>query len=112
MNLQFLICVIGHCGRAKRRGAETTFKSTLKYFKWSTMRADIATFCNFFLHCALTAGGHRNRIPMGHSMHYDTLKELNQFDFLCMYQSSSEHIYALIIKDDASSLVWLIPCDY
>ena len=109
-DLQLRICIIGHCGRGGHRGAETTFRNIQKHFIWNTMKTDIITFCNTCLHCQATIGGKRIPRPLSHALHTDTPNELIHFDFLYMGESVTGQTYVMIIKDDASSFVWLEPC--
>lgn len=76
------------------------------------MRSDIASFCNSCLHCVAMIGG--NRVPrlMGHALYSNTLNEILHFDLLYMHKSSSKEAYTLIIKEYASSFVWLIACEH
>lgn len=112
VHLQVRSCIIGHCGRAGHRGTSTTHASISAHFHWEGMRGDIASFCNSCLHCVSTIGGHRIPRIMGHAMHSDKPNELLHFDFLYMHPSTTKALYTLIIKDDASSFVWLLPCEH
>jgi len=107
VSLQLRICVIAHCGRGGHRGLAATFENIRPHFFWKNMRTDITTFCNTCLHCLSTCGGDRVPRAMGHALHAEKPNELIHFDFLYMGPGDGDFSYILIIKDDASSFVWL-----
>jgi Integrase core domain/Integrase zinc binding domain/Chromo (CHRromatin Organisation MOdifier) domain len=109
--LQLRICIIGHCGRSGHRGFHACHEGIKAHFSWATMREDVATFCETCLHCLSTVGGLRIPRPMGHALHAERPNELLHFDFLYMDKSTSGELYVLILKDDASGFVWLVPCE-
>ena len=109
-HMQLRLCVIGHCGRGGHRGVNTTFRNVSESFFWTTMKSDISVFCNTCLHCISTLGGTRIPRPLSHAMHADRPNELLHFDFLYLGPSESDQLYCLVVKDDASSFVWLEPC--
>ena len=111
VNLQLRLCIIGHCGRGGHRGVTTTLKNICEHFFWRTMRADITSFCNTCLHCEATTGGLRKPRPFAHTMHADRPNQLLHFDFLYMNESRTGEKYVLILKDDASSFIWLRPSE-
>jgi hypothetical protein len=74
------------------------------------MRSGIASFCQTCLHCLSTIGGTRGTRPMGHALHADKPNDLIHFDFLYLGKRSTGDIYVLILKDDASGFIWLLPC--
>lgn len=109
-DLQLRICIIGHTGRGGHRGAKTTFENIFPYFSWRDMKTEIASFVNSCLHCVSTTGGLPVPRPMAHAIHADKPSEVIHFDFLLMHSSDEGLEYVLIVKDDASSFVWLEPC--
>ena len=74
------------------------------------MRTDISVFCNTCLHCSSTIGGLSIPRTLSHALHAEKPNELIHFDFLYLGDSITNVTYCLIIKDDASSFVWLEPC--
>ncbi len=74
------------------------------------MKTDTMKFVNSYLHCVSTTGGYRVPRLMGHALHADAPNEIIHFDFLFMGESDDGFPYVLLIKDDASSFVWLEPC--
>jgi len=109
-NLQRRLCIIGHCGRGGHRGSTTTYENLREHYFWNGMRDDVGTFCSTCLHCAVTIGGDRVPRPLGHALHADQPNEIIHFDYLYLFESNGKDCYVLIIKDDASSFVWLEPC--
>ena len=109
--LQIRITIVGHCGIGGHRGAGTTYEAIKEVFFWQNMRSDISVFCNTCLHCQLTLGGLRVPRPLGHALHATKPNELLHFDFLFMDEGDDKNSYCLILKDDASSFVWLEPCE-
>ena len=75
------------------------------------MRADVFSFCNTCLHCQSTNGGRRIPRPLAHTLHADKPNELLHFDYLYMHPSETGEQYVLIVKDDASSFIWLEPTE-
>lgn len=108
-NLQLRVWVTENTGRGGHRGAATTYSNIRKHFRWKNMKTDIKTFINSCLHCVSTTDGFRVPRPMAQTLHSDGPNELIHFDFLYMEETSDDLAYVLIIKDDASSFVWLEP---
>ena len=109
--LQLRLCIIGHCGRAGHRAARTTLKNMQPHVWWKSMREDVLSFCNTCLHCQTTSGGRRTPQPLAHALHADKPNELLHFDYLFMSPSDAGEQYVLIVKDDASSFIWLEPTE-
>ena len=111
LDMQLRLCIIGHCGRGGHRGVDTTIKQIGDYFFWQSMQADIKSFCNTCLHCEATVGGLRKPRPFAQTTHADRPNELLHFDYLYMDESVTGEKYIFIMKDDASSFVWLKPSE-
>ena len=47
--------------------------------------------------------------PLGHALHATSINEVIHFDYCWMGPSTGEDKYVLVIKDDLSSYVWLMP---
>lgn len=75
------------------------------------MAENVSTFFSTCAHCFASYSGKRVPRPMGNSLHSDTLNELIHFDYLYIGKGDTGHIYILIVKDDASSYVWLDPTE-
>jgi hypothetical protein len=48
---------------------------------------------------------------LGEAKHADHPNELIHWDYLHMGEGESGEVYILVIKDDASKFVWLLPCE-
>ena len=73
------------------------------------MEAEVEQFVNSCLHCCCSASGKMIPRPLGHSLHADKPNELIHFDFCYMSPTESNLTYVLVIKDDHSGYVWLLP---
>ena len=76
------------------------------------MDSNIKSFYDSCIHCAATFSSHRAARPYGHAIHADKPNKLLHFDYIYIGASSSDIQYVLIIKDDASSYVWLHPTEH
>jgi RNase H-like domain found in reverse transcriptase/Integrase core domain/Reverse transcriptase (RNA-dependent DNA polymerase)/Chromo (CHRromatin Organisation MOdifier) domain len=106
--LQLRLIVIAHTGRGGHR-ARATAENILPYFSWDSLRSDVSLFVKGCLHCLSTTGGSREPRPLGEAIHATRPNEVIHFDFLYLGPSSSEMKYVLVIKDDLSGYVWLVP---
>jgi Integrase core domain len=85
--------------------------SSIKYlFFWNSLKEDVQTFCNTCLHCRSTIGGGRTPRPFGEALYASLPNEIIHFDFLYMGPSEKGCKYVLLIKDDLSGYLWLVPC--
>jgi hypothetical protein len=74
------------------------------------MDRDIETFCNTCLHCQSTNSG--DRAPMilfGEALHASKPNEVLHMDYLYMGPSTVGCKYVLLLKDDLSGYLWLVP---
>lgn len=110
-SLQLRICVVGHFGAAGHRSTETTLAAIKERFIWKDLDQDVIFFVRRCLHCASTIGGPPQPRPLGEALHADRPNEVIHWDYLFMGKSDSDLTYVLVIKDDASKFVWLLPCD-
>jgi hypothetical protein len=108
-DLQLRICVVAHTGHGGHRGLTTTTESIKAVFFWKTLIDDVRTFCNTCLHCCSTIGGDRTPRPYGQALHASQPNEVIHFDFLFMGPSLAGYKYLLLIKDDLSGYLWLLP---
>ncbi|KAG3092615.1 hypothetical protein PI124_g15604 [Phytophthora idaei] len=108
-DMQMRVCMVGHFGIAGHRGTKVTLKQISEKFVWTKMANDIEFFVRRSLHCASTLGGPPQPRPLGEAMHADKPNELIHWDYLFMGKSDVELEYVLVIKDDASKSVWLVP---
>jgi Integrase core domain/Integrase zinc binding domain len=108
-DLQLRVCIVAHTGPGGHRGIDTTTSSIDQFFTWSTLREDVRTFCDTCLHCRSTVGGHRTPRPFGEALHASEPNEVIHFDYLYMGPSTAGFKYLLLIKDDLSGYLWLVP---
>jgi RNase H-like domain found in reverse transcriptase/Reverse transcriptase (RNA-dependent DNA polymerase)/Integrase zinc binding domain/Integrase core domain len=109
IELQLRICIVAHSGHGGHRGRLPTTNSITALFYWKTLIEDVRTFCKTCLHCCSTIGGDRTPRPYGQALHATTPNEVLHFDFLYMGPSQSGVKYLLLIKDDLSGYLWLVP---
>ncbi|POM68501.1 Chromodomain containing hypothetical protein putative [Phytophthora palmivora] len=109
--LQLRICIVGHFGAAGHRATDATFSAIAAKFHWKGLKADVDYFVGHCLHCASSTGGPPQPRPLGEAIHADKPNEVIHWDYLYMGKSDSDLEYVLVIKDDASKFVWLMPTD-
>lgn len=85
-------------------------KKIVGFFVWDELKDDVLTFCKEYIHCQASNGSMRVPRPMANTVHALLPNELLHMDFLYIGRSMSGQCYILIIKDDLSSYVWLVPC--
>jgi hypothetical protein len=110
-DLQLRICIVAHTGPGGHRGVSTTTASVEALFSWPTLHDDVRTFCNTCLHCRSTIGGNRTPRPFGQALHASAPNEVIHFDYLYMGPSKAGFKYLLLIKDDLSGYLWLVPSE-
>jgi hypothetical protein len=110
-SLALRICIVGHFGAAGHRSSAATLQAISQRFVWTDLADDVAHFVRRCLHCASSVGGPPQPRPLGEALHADKPNELIHWDYLYMGKSDSQHEYVLVIKDDASKFVWLLPCE-
>jgi hypothetical protein len=108
-DLQLRICIVAHTGIGGHRGYSTTLSTIRQFFTWETMDSDVKTFCNTCLHCQSTVAGDRTPRPFGQALHASKPNEVLHMDYLYMGPSSVGYKYLLLLKDDLSSYLWLVP---
>ena len=103
------ILVAGHAGIAGHRGISTTKEGIVQHFWWKNCHDDIESFVKSCLHCLLTASNDIIPRPLGHALHASRPNEIIHFDFCYIMQGEQDQAYVLVIKDDFSGYVWLLP---
>eukprot|EP00171_Calliarthron_tuberculosum_P012252 IDg12252t1 len=94
---------------AGHRGWRTTKASIIARFWWTKMSDDIEDFVKSCLHCLATQPGKVIPRPLGHALHASKPNELLHFDFCYMAPGVDNQRYILILNDDHSGYVWLVP---
>eukprot|EP00171_Calliarthron_tuberculosum_P021396 IDg21396t1 len=101
--------IAGHAGMAGHRGWRTTKASIASRFYWDQMGKDIEAFVKSCIHCLSTQPGKTIPRPLGHALHCEKPNEVLHFDFCYMMPGVKDMRYVLILKDDFSGYVWLLP---
>ncbi|KAJ8539125.1 hypothetical protein ON010_g12746 [Phytophthora cinnamomi] len=109
-DLQVRICVVGHFGIAGHRTLAPTLEKIGEGFTWIGMKSDIEYFVRRCLHCTSSLGGSPHPCVLGEAMYAENPNELIHREYLFTEESTTGEIYVLVIKDDASKYVWLLPC--
>lgn len=74
------------------------------------MVSDIKKFRKGGLHCAVADPRKIIPRPLVHQMHAQKRNEILHYDFIKIVSSRDGFLYILVIKDDCSSFVDMIPC--
>jgi hypothetical protein len=111
--LQIRLCVKAHCRYAGHRAYEATLGAIKEYVAWTTMAKNVkVSVQNCFL-CIATIPEDKVPRPLGTQLHATILNEILHFDFAFLYIGLSrdgKYHYLLLIKDDLSGYLWLVPC--
>jgi hypothetical protein len=122
MELLVRICIGAHCGpsvehcEAGHRGSFATLHYCKEYFWWQNMDEFVRKFCNSCLCCLKDK--HSNDITprkLGTSLHATRRGQVLCMDYLyigaCKDTDPHSFEYILVLKDEYSGYVELIPCD-
>jgi hypothetical protein len=75
------------------------------------MAKDVKVFVQNCLHCIATIPGDKVSRPLGTQLHAIKPNEILHFDFPYIGLSrDGKHQYLLLLKDDLSGYLWLVPC--
>ena len=110
--LQLRLMVVAHSGSAGHRAAFTTKLTLQQRYHWPEMAKQIEQMCAQCLHCITTRGGEKVPRPLGEAVHATECLTVLHMDFLYMEPlKSKEHNmkYVLVLKDDLSGYVRIIP---
>ena len=108
-NLKMRLCIVAHTGSSGHRGVEATYLALKEVFFWPKMKADVTKFVDGCLHCVAALTGERIPRPLASTLHADAPNQILHFDFLSLYKKA-DYPYALVLKDDFSNFVRIIPC--
>ncbi|KAJ8574644.1 hypothetical protein ON010_g4571 [Phytophthora cinnamomi] len=86
-----------------------TLKNISEKFIWKEMVRDVEFFVQSCLHCASTLRGPSQPRLLGGAMYAEHPNDLLHWDVLYMVESDTGEVYALVIENDASKYVWLVP---
>jgi ribosomal protein S17 len=104
------LLVVAHAARGGHRGVQSTRAVLRERFAWTSMDQDVKDFVSQCLHCQwVSASNPSDSRPLRQQIHGTRMNEVIHFDFLFV-GLSSQSAYVMIIKEDISGYVWLIPC--
>lgn len=110
--LKLRIIIAAHNGPGGHRGIAPTTKSISTQFYWNGLGKDVKQFVSSCLHCLASEPGSVIPRPLAHTLHASQPNDLIHFDFCYIMKGVNDLKYILILKDDFSGYVWLIPsCD-
>ena len=107
--LKLRIMIAGHAGLSGHRGYKTTQRNIKNHFWWKNIDAEIKAFCLSCIHCLITHTGQLIPRPLGHTLHAEKPNEIIHFDFCYITPGENGFDYVLILKDDLSGFVRLVP---
>ena len=107
--LKLRIIIAAHTGHGGHRSTNVTMATVRAHFSWKKLENDIKSFVNTCLHCLCTQPATTVTRPLGHALHADHPNELLHFDFCHMSPAEDDLLYVLILKEDHSGYVWLVP---
>ena len=107
--LQLRIIVVAHTGLAGHRGYDATLSIIKEKFTWGSLSHDSKVFVRACIHCIGSRSGDRIPRPFLNTLHASKPNELTHFDYVYLGPTPAGLTYALVIKDDFSSYVWLVP---
>ena len=107
--LKLRILIAAHTGFGGHRSWRVTHASIKSHFYWKNLGKDVESFVKSCLHCIASTPGTVVPRPLGNAIHAVKPNKLLHFDFCHMGKGDEGHIYVLILKDDFSGYVWLVP---
>lgn len=107
--LQLRILIAAHTGIGGHRGWRTRKATVEAHFTWDTLAKDVESFVKSCIHCLSTESGAVVPRPLGHALHASQRNEIIHFDFCYMLPCDVGPLYVLILKDDFSGFVRLVP---
>jgi transposase InsO family protein len=112
VELQLRLYVEAHCFSAGHKAYEATLGAIKAYVAWTTMAKDVYVFVQNCLHCVATIPGDKVPRPLGTQLHATKPNEILPFDFLYigLSRDGKYQYLLLLLKDDLSGHLWLVPC--
>ena len=108
-DLQLKLLVIAHCGASGHRGRDATLSILKENFSWKMMDEDCSEFVALCLHCLTGKTGHKIPRPLSATIHGKKPNDVIHFDYLYMGQGIANLKHNLVIRDDLSSFLWIVP---
>ena len=107
--MKLRVLIAAHAGPAGHRGQAVSLANMTSRFVWKGMREDTQSFVNSCLHCECSKTPSVVPRPLGTAIHAEKPNELLHFDYLYMTPSEGNFLYILILKDDHSGYIRLVP---
>ena len=111
-SLQIRLLVTGHCGAAGHRGIEATKSILQEQFTWADLKSDVELFVKSCILCLSTRAGDKIPRPFSSTIHALLPNEVLHFDYLYMGKGANDLKYVLVLRDDLSGYVWLVPAQW
>jgi hypothetical protein len=105
------LCIVAHCGQAGHRGHDATLRVLQDVFVCANLSNFVQAFLDACLLCPHVKGGRVVRRPWGEKLRGKWPNQVLHWDFLFLGESYGSSKYLLVLKDDASHFVRLVPCD-
>lgn len=103
------LLVIAHCGAVGHRPRDAKLSILREAYHWDTMENDSKEFVDSCLHSLTGRTGHKIPRPLSTTTHGTKTNEVIHFDFLFMRPGIVDFKYILVLRDDMSSYLWLVP---
>ncbi|CEP03568.1 hypothetical protein PBRA_009453 [Plasmodiophora brassicae] len=112
-SLRLRILIIGHSGSAGHRASEVAKQTIMSRFCWPDIDKDVEQMCQQCIHCITTRGGRKVPRPLGEALHGQRPFQVMAMDYLYVEPvrgTDHPYKYILVMKDDYSGYVRLVPC--
>ena len=108
--LRLRICVVAHAGAAGHRGLDATLLAIESQFTWENVKDDVYLFLSGCLHCVKLRDRHVIPRPLGNQIQAEKRNEVIHFDFISLPVAANGMEKMLVMKEDFSQFVELVPC--
>ena len=112
--MQQRLLVTAHCGPSGHRSMLDALSKLQEHFYWKELKEDVENFCHSCLMCEKTRDGATIPIPWGQTTFANKRLSILRMDFMFIEAPKEYSIhgfkYILVLKDEYSGFVELIPC--
>ena len=112
VHLQVCICVLAHAGLVGHATPQDTLKRIRQHFSWINMEHDIIAFVKNCLHCVGSRTGGKIPRPLSSTIHGLYPNHVMRLDFVSMPLTEEGFKSLLVMKDDHSQYIWLVPSKF
>lgn len=105
--LQLRVILTAHCGGGRYRDSGVTKRVIAERVWWSTLGADVASFCQHCLFYKVSDGQSQFRVPFTQTLHASEPNQVLHLDYFYAGPSRIGEKYILNLKDDFSGFVRL-----